>query len=165
MTKASWIQKIRHTSGVKRLWDKRLLAMTASGVLVLVAACASAPSRESSGAVPPSSAEKGAGQGSAPAIASAVQSGEILVTLKNQRFPEEIRVKAGAKVVFIITNEGDEAHTFEFPDFKIYKEIQPGKTVRIEWTAPDRKGKWDMGCFLTDPPSVHDNMTGTLIIE
>lgn len=87
------------------------------------------------------------------------------MTLKNQSFPEEIRVKAGARVVFVISNDGDEAHTFELPDFKILKEIQPGKAARIEWTVPDKKGKWDMGCFLTDPPGVHDGMEGTLVIE
>lgn len=87
------------------------------------------------------------------------------MTLKNRTFPEEIRVKVGVKVVFVVTNNGDETHSFEFPDFGVYKEIDPGQTVRIEWTVPGRKGKWDMGCFLTDPPGVHDSMEGTLIIE
>lgn len=171
MSRASWLQKIRNTFGVKTLPGKRHLAMTALGVLAVLSACASAPGGTPSGAAPPSSAEKAAApsgaaaQGAAPAGAPAVEGGEIQVTLKNHTFPEELRVKAGAKVVFVITNQGDEAHSFEFPDFKVYKEIQPGKTARIEWTVPDKKGKWDMGCFLTDPPGVHDNMTGTLIIE
>lgn len=95
----------------------------------------------------------------------AATGGEIKVTLWNHHFPEEIRVKAGAKVVFVITNEGDETHSFEFPDLDVYKEIKPGQTMRFEWVVPDRKGKWDMGCFLTDPQGVHEDMEGTLIIE
>lgn len=94
-----------------------------------------------------------------------MQGGEIQVTVKNNTFPIEIRVKAGAKVVFVVTNRGDVTHSFEFPDFGLYKEINAGKTIRIEWTVPDKKGKWDMGCFLTDPGEVHDSMVGTLIIE
>ncbi|MBI3979743.1 MAG: cupredoxin domain-containing protein [Chloroflexi bacterium] len=85
--------------------------------------------------------------------------------MRNLSFPKEIVVKAGAKVVFVIKNEGDETHSFELPDFKVLKEIKPGQTIRLEWTVPDKKGKWDMGCFLTDPGGVHDGMEGTLIIE
>ncbi|MBI4319744.1 MAG: cupredoxin domain-containing protein [Chloroflexi bacterium] len=86
------------------------------------------------------------------------------MTLKNNGFPKEMRVKAGAKLVFVITNQGTVKHTFEFPDFKINNEIQPQETVRFEWVVPDRKGKWDMGCFLTEE-GYHERMEGTLIIE
>ncbi|MBI4329679.1 MAG: cupredoxin domain-containing protein [Chloroflexi bacterium] len=95
----------------------------------------------------------------------AVTGGEIAVTLKENKFPEEIRVKVGAKVVFVITNLGSESHTFEAPDMELYKEIQPGQTNRIEWTVPDKKGNWDVGCFLTAPAGAHDGMEGRLIIE
>lgn len=149
----------------------------AFGIFILLAACSSpggsAPTPSPGGAAPSPPPKVGttptkeiatppaATQGST----AAVTDGEIRVTLKNNTFPEEIRVKVGAKVVFVITNKGDETHSFEFPDLGVYKEIAPGQTLRIEWLVPNKPGKWDMGCFLTDPPGVHDNMEGTLIIE
>ena len=87
------------------------------------------------------------------------------MTEKDKTFPKEIRVKAGAKVVFVVTNLADKLHTFEIPDFKVYQEIQAGQTVRIEWTVPDKKGDWDIGCFLTKPVGAHEGMEGTLVIE
>lgn len=69
-------------------------------------------------------------------------------------------------MVFVITNTTRDMHTFEAPDFDLYKEIQPGETVRYEWTVSDRKGSWDLGCFLTTPGGVHDGMDDAkLIIE
>lgn len=90
---------------------------------------------------------------------------EIPVSIKdNASF--DARVKAGAKVVFVITNTTRDKHTFEAPDFNIYTEIQPGETARYEWTVSDRKGSWDLGCFLTSPGGVHDGMDkGKLTIE
>lgn len=91
---------------------------------------------------------------------------EIKVNLKNNTFPKEIRVKVGEKVVFMITNSGTVKHTFEFPDFDEmrYNEIDRGETKRIEWVVPNKKGKWDMGCFLTEE-GFHERMEGTLIVE
>ena len=90
---------------------------------------------------------------------------EIPVSIRDNTF-DDVRVKAGTKVVFVITNTTRDMHTFEAPDFNLYKEIQPGETVRFEWTVSDRKGSWDLGCFLTSPGGVHDGMDGgTLIIE
>ena len=147
----------------------------AFGLSMLLAACASSGSgatiQTTPSAVSKRSPAPASATGTAPAAARAgttqpaVEGGEIKVTLKNNTFPEEIRVKAGAKVVFVITNEGDEKHSFEFPDLGVYKEIPAGRTARVEWTVPDRKGRWDMGCFLTDPDAVHERMEGTLIIE
>ena len=105
-----------------------------------------------------------AGQGSQ--ATSAISGGEINITLKDRAFlPEEIKVKAGAKVVFVIANKGTDNHTFELPDFKVLKELEAGKSLRLEWTVPDKKGSWDVGCFLTAPAGVHDGMEGILIIE
>ena len=90
---------------------------------------------------------------------------EIAVLIEDNAFPD-VRVKAGAKVVFGITNTTRDMHTFEAPDFNLYKEIKPGETVRFEWTVSDRKGSWDLGCFLTSPGGVHDGMDkAKLIIE
>ncbi len=91
---------------------------------------------------------------------------EIKVTVKNNTFPKELRVKAGSSVVFVVNNEErQEKHSVEFPDFKLFREIGPRETIRIEWAVPDKKGTWDMGCYLTEPSDAHDGMVGDLIIE
>lgn len=91
---------------------------------------------------------------------------DIKVTLKNNTFPKEIRVKAGSRVVFVVTNEErEQKHSFELPDFDLYREVGPRETIRIEWVVPDKKGRWDMGCYLTEPSDAHDGMVGDLIIE
>lgn len=90
---------------------------------------------------------------------------EIPVSIRDNA-SYDLRVKAGTKVVFVITNTTQDMHSFEAPDFAIYKEIQPGETIRYEWTVSERKGSWDLGCFLTSPGGVHDGMDkGHLIIE
>ncbi|MBI2304360.1 MAG: cupredoxin domain-containing protein [Chloroflexi bacterium] len=147
---------------VWKVWSGAAVVTVALGLSIMLGACASSEG----GAAPTprvGPSPSAGGGGSSPS--RAVEGGEIQVTIKNNTFPDEIRVKAGAKVVFVVTNRGDETHSFEFPDLGVYKEIDSGKTARIEWTVPDKKGKWDMGCFLTDPPGVHDRMEGTLIIE
>lgn len=159
---------------VRRLFLPASLIM-AFGLSMLLAACASSGSGATIATTPAAASKRSpaptSATGTPPAAARpattqpAAEGGEIKVTLKNNTFPEEIRVKAGAKVVFVIDNQAEEKHSFEFPDLGVYKEIPGGQTARIEWTVPDRKGKWDMGCFLTDPPDVHGRMEGTLIIE
>ncbi|MBI2916635.1 MAG: cupredoxin domain-containing protein [Chloroflexi bacterium] len=117
---------------------------------------------------PPAAATTGAPAPTAtrpPSPPSPPSGAEIKVTVKDNTFPNEIRVKAGAKVTFVVTNESMEKHSVEFPDFKFYKEIEAGQTVRFDWTVPNEKGKWDMGCFLTEPGGVHEGMEGDLIIE
>ncbi len=103
-----------------------------------------------------------------PPVQSSPSSGitEIKVTMANNKFPEEIHVKAGSKVIFVVTNESsNDKHSFEFPDFGLTYDVQAGETVRIEWQVPSRKGTWDAGCFLTQPGGIHDGMEGHLIIE
>lgn len=141
-----------------------LVVVVVLGALSFLSACGGG----SDAPVSPSPQSKPSTPSAQPAAlppSGAVTGGEIEVTLKEHTFPEEIRVKAGAKVVFVITNLGTETHSFEAPDFKLYKEIKSGQTDRLEWTVPDQKGSWDVGCFLTAPADVHDRMEGTLIIE
>lgn len=130
------------------------------------AAKSPAPVSESGRASPQSPAPTAgpARQASPPAAGVAAQ--EITVTLKSNIFPKQIRVKAGSRVIFVVTNEEREhKHSVEFPDFTFYHEVGPRETVRIEWVVPDKKGKWDMGCYLTEPSDAHDGMVGDLIIE
>lgn len=123
-------------------------AVSSTGSAAGSAASASAPARQAS-----------------PAPAGAAGQ-EFKVTVRDNTFPKEIRVKAGSTVVFVVTNEERaQKHSFELPDFSLYQEVGPRETIRIEWAVPDRKGRWDMGCYLTEPSDAHDGMVGELIIE
>ncbi len=57
---------------------------------------------------------------------------EIAVIIENNRFqPEEIKVKAGAPFLLVITNKDKGPEEFESKDLRIEKVIPAGKTVRV----------------------------------
>ena len=61
---------------------------------------------------------------------------DIALTIENNRFqPEEIKVKAGAAFVLVITNKDKKAEEFESKDLRIEKVIPAGKTVRLKMPA------------------------------
>ena len=67
------------------------------------------------------------------AAAAADATPEIALTIeKNQFTPEEIRVKAGAPFVLVITNKDKAAEEFESRELRIEKVIPAGKTVRMK---------------------------------
>ena len=58
---------------------------------------------------------------------------EIVLTIeKNQFSPEEIKVKAGAPFVLVVTNKDGAPEEFESKDLRIERVIPPGKTVRLK---------------------------------
>ena len=58
---------------------------------------------------------------------------EIAVTIEKNRFsPEEIKVKAGAPFVLVVTNKDGAPEEFESKDLRIERVIPPGKTVRLK---------------------------------
>jgi len=62
--------------------------------------------------------------------------GEVLLTIEKNRFdPEEIRVKAGAPFVLVVTNKDGAPEEFESHDLKIERVIAPGKTARFRIPA------------------------------
>ena len=66
----------------------------------------------------------------APALAA--DPVEVTLTIEKNRFaPEEIRVKAGAPFVLVITNRDGGPEEFESKDLRIEKVIPAGKTVRL----------------------------------
>jgi plastocyanin len=68
----------------------------------------------------------------AAAPARAADPVEINLTIEKNRFaPEEIRVKAGAPFVLVITNKDGSPEEFESKDLRIEKVIPGGKTVRL----------------------------------
>ena len=72
------------------------------------------------------------GAGVLPAAAQT----EIVLTIENNRFqPEEIRVKAAAPFVLVITNRDKAPEEFESHDLRIEKVIPAGKTVRVRVPA------------------------------
>ena len=61
---------------------------------------------------------------------------EIALTIESNRFqPEEIKVKAGAAFVLVITNKDKGAEEFESHDLRIEKVIPGGKTIRLKMPA------------------------------
>ena len=61
---------------------------------------------------------------------------EIAVTIDGNRFvPEEIKVKAGAPFVLVVTNKDAAAEEFESKELRIEKIVPAGKTVKIRIRA------------------------------
>lgn len=61
---------------------------------------------------------------------------DITLTIEKHVFqPEEIRVKAGAPFVLVITNRDTTPEEFESHDLRIEKVIPGGKTVRLRMPA------------------------------
>ncbi len=61
---------------------------------------------------------------------------EIALTVEQHRFqPEEIRVKAGAPFVLVITNKDATPEEFESKDLRLEKVIPGGKTLRLRMPA------------------------------
>src|SRR5262245_30607726 len=61
---------------------------------------------------------------------------EVALTIEKNRFdPEEIRVKAGAPFVLVITNKDGAPEEVQSHDLRIEKVIPAGKTVRLKMPA------------------------------
>ena len=61
---------------------------------------------------------------------------EIPVTIEQNRFqPDEIKVKAGAPFVLVVTNKDSGPEEFESKDLRIEKVIPGGKTLKIRIRA------------------------------
>jgi plastocyanin len=68
--------------------------------------------------------------------AVAAEPAEIPITIEHNRFsPEEIKVKAGAPFVLVVTNKDGGPEEFESKDLRIEKVIPGGKTVRLRLPA------------------------------
>jgi len=61
---------------------------------------------------------------------------EIPLTIENNRFsPDEVKVKAGAPFVLVVTNKDKTPEEFESKELRIEKVVPPGKTLRINVRA------------------------------
>src|SRR3989344_4199015 len=82
---------------------------------------------------------------------------------KNWEFsPSSISVNQGDKVVLNIKSV-DVTHGFKLADFGINKDITPGSTVKVEFTA-DKKGTFPFSCSVYCG-SGHREMTGNLVVN
>ncbi len=61
---------------------------------------------------------------------------EVVLIVENNRFqPDEVKVKAGAPFVLVITNRDKAPEEFESHDLRIEKIIPAGKTIRVKVPA------------------------------
>jgi hypothetical protein len=57
---------------------------------------------------------------------------EVTLTIENNRFsPEELKVKANAPFVIVVTNKDKTPEEFESKELKLEKVVPPGQTVKI----------------------------------
>ena len=95
-----------------------------------------------------------------------VQSGEVKefkMTAKQFQFdPATIEVNKGDKVSLIVTSV-DVPHGIAIPEYSINERLDPGKPVKIEFTA-DKQGTFTAYCSVFCG-SGHSNMKGKLIVK
>ena len=88
---------------------------------------------------------------------------EIDVVAKMWEFsPSEIVVNKGDRIRLNI-NSIDVKHGMSIPAFSVSEDLEPGKTVKVEFTA-DKAGTFEFSCnvFCGDG---HSDMKGTLIVK
>lgn len=76
--------------------------------------------------------------------------------------PSEVMVNAGDKVILNVESV-DVNHGISIPEFGVNEFLEPGKTVKVEFTA-DKKGSYSFFCNVFCG-SGHGSMRGTLIVE
>src|SRR2546427_9340438 len=61
---------------------------------------------------------------------------EVALLIENGKFqPDEVKVKANAPFILVITNKGDKAAEFESKDLRTEKVVPAGKTVKVRIRA------------------------------
>ena len=84
------------------------------------------------------------------------------MVIENNRFsPDEIRVKAGAPSMLIITNKDKAEQEFECEALKIERAIPPGKTARVRFQGL-RAGIYD---FIGENSGNTSDGKGRIIVE
>jgi plastocyanin len=124
--------------------------------LVVLAACSSpAPA-------PAPAAPKVAVSTPAPAVAaqpaavaaSGVQTFQILQAT-NQFVPDQVTVKAGSRVRFVMKNDDAEEHNIVSAKIAFPQNQQnPGSTRTVDWVAPTQPGTYDAICAFHVPNMV-----------
>ena len=85
------------------------------------------------------------------------------MTAKRWEFtPSSITVNKGDTVKLTITSE-DVTHGFNLPEFGVNAQLQPGKTIAVEFVA-DKTGTFSFFCSVFCGTG-HSGMRGTLIVK
>jgi uncharacterized cupredoxin-like copper-binding protein len=102
--------------------------------------------------------------GQADASAAASSSQTIKITMNEFSFSQnEITVKKGEKVHFVLTNSGNYPHDMNAKEISLDKDVDPGKTEEFDWTAPDKAGTYKVIC--DKPGHMEKGMTMTMTIN
>ncbi len=92
-----------------------------------------------------------------------IQTKEFRITAKQWEFnPSTITINQGDKVKLYITSV-DVLHGISINTFGINKNLEPGQTTLIEFTA-DKKGNYSFFCSVYCGEK-HGNMTGEIIVN
>lgn len=137
---------------------RRVLGLvTVLALALLLAACGGGGGQQTS-----SSSSGGQTGGTATSTAGNVR--EITVVMDDFSFePQEIRVKSGERVKFVIRNEGSVAHDWHVDALNLSTPlVAAGQTATYEFTA-GAAGTYDSYC--AEPGHEVLGMVGKLIIE
>jgi len=85
---------------------------------------------------------------------------EVPLTMTKDAFdPAELKVKAGARFILVITNKDDITHELDIPKLRIEKKVRAGQVLKLQIPALKR-GKYE----LVDDDSTPE-LHGTMIAE
>lgn len=122
---------------------------TAPATSAPAATAASKPTEAAKPTSAPAATTAPASSGNPPAASGAVETIEIRLT-PTDMVPNEITVKVGAKVHFVLTNtDKTEEHNLVSAKAKL-KEIlvAPKATVEADWVAPTTPGDFEVPCSI-----------------
>jgi uncharacterized cupredoxin-like copper-binding protein len=78
---------------------------------------------------------------------TSLESTTIKIDMNEFSFSQkEIKVKQGEKIHFVLTNTGKYAHDVNSEELKIDKDVDPGNTEELDWTAPQKAGSYQIIC-------------------
>ena len=69
---------------------------------------------------------------------------EVPLTMKKDKFePAELKVKAGARFILVITNKDDISHEIDIPKLRIEKKVRAGQVLKLQIPAL-KPGKYEL---------------------
>lgn len=77
--------------------------------------------------------------------------------------PNTFTVKAGDKVTVKLENKGTVLHDFSIDSLNVKKDVQPGKTDTVSFTAPSSAG--DVEFYCNQPGHKAAGMKGTMTVQ